>query len=318
MGGGTGTSTLLSGLKKYNVNLSVAVSTWDDGGSSGRLRKEFGVIPPGDIRQCLLALSNAPEDLKQLVGFRFAKGELSGHVVGNIMLSALEFLYGNVEVAIEKFANILQSTGQVFPVTLKPTLLSAKYANGRVVVGEHNIDEPSLNFESKIKSIQLKSNLSVNRKVLEAITKADIIIFGPGDLFTSTLPNLLVKGVKENLKKSKAQKILVTNIMTKHGQTNGFGTKDFVDEFKKYAGFYPNTVIVNTQKPEATDLKRYKTEKAEFVEPEVLLLKQTPVKVVLGDLIAFNKHKKQRGDNLKRSFIRHNSEKLAKIIISTI
>ena len=153
IGGGTGTYTLLSGLKKYPVNLSVVVSTADDGGSTGILRRELGVVPPGDIRQCLLGLSFAHQKTKDLFGFRFSEGELSGHVAGNIIISALEQIQGNIKDAVQTCAKILKVKGRVLPVTLKSTTLVAKYANGKTVVGEHNIDEPKSDLRFKIEEL---------------------------------------------------------------------------------------------------------------------------------------------------------------------
>lgn len=313
LGGGTGTSTLLSGLRKYFKNISVIVSTADDGGSTGMLRKELGVLPPGDIRQCLLGLSNAPREMQELFNYRFSKGNLSGHNVGNIILSALEKIYG-VQAGLLLAGKILNSTGEVIPVTLKPTVLSAVLDNGKIITGEHNIDEPNMNFESGIKNIELKPNQPVNPRVLEAIKKADVIIFGPGDLYTSTLPNLLVRGVRESIKRSKAQKIFITNIMTKFGQTQGYKASDFIVELEKYLGDSLDVVLVNKQVPKQEDLKKYAKEKAEFVEVDVDKLQKFKNRVIVQNFLQNGTYKKKPGDKLKRSFLRHNSLKLAKVI----
>jgi uncharacterized cofD-like protein len=315
IGGGTGTYTLLSGLKNYQADLSVIVSTADDGGSTGKLRKDLGVLPPGDIRQCLLGLSEARESLKQLFSFRFGRGSLSGHNVGNIILAVLEKNLG-VDAAIAVCGDLLQAKGQVLPVTLKPTVLSAIYQNGHKVVGEHNIDEiSSKNQVVRIKGLQLKSPVLANSKVIKAIKGADAIVFGPGDLYTSILPNLLVKGVKEAIGKSSAKKIYITNLMTKHGQTDGFKASDFVREISRYLGKAKlDAVLVNDQKPSLEWLKKYGKEKAEFVWPDISEIASLNIKVVADNLLADYVFFRQSGDKLTRSFLRHSPQKAAKII----
>ena len=308
IGGGTGTSTLLQGLKKYKVNLSVIVSTADDGGSTGKLRRELGVMPPGDIRQCLIALSNAPDKVKQMFNFRFAEGALTGHSAGNIILASLEKATGSIEKAITIISKKLKVNGNIYPATLKPTTLTAILSNGKKIIGEHNIDEPRGNSEFRIQNLELKPIGPVNPKAINAIKNADMIVFGPGDLYTSTVPNLLVKGIKEAVNKSKAKKVFITNIMTKHGQTDGFTSADFVRELEKYLHGKITIALINNKRPAAGFLASYKKEKAVFVEPEIGL------KAIAEDLISKNIFKKPSGDKLKRSLVRHDSSKLAKII----
>ncbi len=312
IGGGTGTFTLLSGLRKYPSNNTVIVSSADDGGSTGVLRKELGVMPPGDIRQCLVGLSYTQEEMKQLFNFRFNKGSLAGHSVGNIILAALEKIAGTEE-GINLASKMLNVRGQVLPVTLEPTVLSAVLANGRKIVGEHNIDEQNIKQQvASIKGLQLKPNAPANPKALKAIEAADAIIFGPGDLFTSTIPNLLAKGVASAVNKSKAKKILITNIMTKFGQTDGFKVSDFVNVLQKYLGGKINVVLANNKKPRDDVLKKYAGEKAKFVEANLKSGKN--LQVIGQDLISADVVKKASGDKLKRSFLRHDSNKLAKLI----
>ncbi len=313
IGGGTGTFTLLSGLRKYPSNNTVIVSSADDGGSTGILRKELGVMPPGDIRQCLVGLSYTQEEMKQLFNFRFDAGSLKGHSVGNIIIAALEKITGNVDDAINLASKMLNVRGQVLPVTLKPTFLSAVLENGKKILGEHNIDQPNVKLQiPNIKSLRLKPNGPANPKAITAIQSADVIIFGPGDLFTSTIPNLLVKGVAEALNKSKAKKVLISNIMTKHGQTDGFKASDFVRELEKYLGGKIDVVLENNKKPSPEVLKKYAAEKALFVEPD--LKDGKDLKIFTGDLTSKDIVKKTSGDKLKRSFLRHDSDKLAKLI----
>lgn len=309
IGGGTGTSTLLKGLKKYPANLSVIVSTADDGGSTGRLRKELGVLPPGDIRQCVVALSQKPKMAEEF-NFRYSAGPFKGHTVGNLILANLEKQYG-VNTSLAIVSEALKVKGQVLPVTLKPTILSAVLENGKKLVGEHNIDVPEK--RAAIKTISLSPNLPVNPKIVQALHKADAIVLGPGDLFTSVLPSLLVKGVKEAMDKSSAKKVLVGNIMTQPGQTDSYSPLDFVEVVNKYLGKKKlDTVLVNTKKPAAKVLADLKKQGALFIFPKVKDL--TGIKVVKADLVDKTTHKKAKGDVLNRSLLRHDSHKLAKLI----
>lgn len=318
IGGGTGTFTLLSGLRKYPSNNSVIASTADDGGSGGALKKELGVIPPGDFRQCLIGLSYTDEKIKELFGYRFSQGSLSGHTVGNIILAALEKTTGNIDEALEIAGKMLNIRGQIIPVTLKPTLLSAVLKNGKKIVGEHNIDEGKGVGNQQISKMVLTPSISANPKALEVIKKADVIIFGPGDLYTSTIPNLLVKGVKEAVVKSKAKKVLITNLMTKFGQTDGFVASDFAKELEKYLGSKIDYALVNNKKPSTDILKKYSAQKSKFVEADVKDLAQLKIEVIAQDFLSSDVIEKQKGDVLKRSILRHDTDKIAKVIWNLI
>lgn len=313
IGGGTGTFTLLSGLRKFPSNSSVIVSSADDGGSTGILRKDLGVFPPGDLRQCLVGLSNAEQPLKDLFSYRFDSGDLKGHNVGNIILAALEKITGSVENSVDLASKILNVRGQVLPVSLKPTILSAVLENGKIIRGEHNIDEPNGNLKFKIKNLKLEpTSIKANPKAIEVLKRADVIVFGPGDLYTSILPNILVKGVAEAINKSKAKKVLVTNIMTKYGQTDGFKSSDFVVELEKYLKGKIDIVLQNNQKPKNSILKKYASEKSEFINPD--LKSGSGLTVISANLLSDVKIKQSSSDKLKRSFLRHDCDKTAKII----
>ncbi len=313
IGGGTGTSTLLQGLKKYPVDLSVIVSTADDGGSTGILRKELGVIPPGDIRQCLLALSDVPKEVKELFNFRFSSGKLKGHNAGNIILAALEKISG-IEEGVSLASKMLNVRGQVLPVSLTPTTLSAILQNGKKIVGEHFIDDRKpIGKASPIKNLRL-SAAKANPRALKALGEADAIVFGPGDLYTSVLPSLLVSGINGAINRSKAKKLLVTNIMTKFGQTDGFKASDFVTETEAYLKGKIDYVLANNKKPSQEILRKYVKEKAEFVETDINALAKTKAETIALNLLSDSIIKKTAGDSLKRSWLRHDSEKLAKII----
>lgn len=319
IGGGTGTFTLLSGLKNFPSNNSVIVSSADDGGSTGRLRKELGVFPPGDLRQCLLGLSEGDNKLKEIFNYRFQKGELKGHNAGNIILAALEKITGDISSAIAAASQLLKVRGAVIPVTLRPTTLVATLGNGKKIVGEHNIDQPRRikNNELRIKNLQLKTFAPANSKAISALKTADVIVFGPGDLYTSIIPNLLAKGIKEAIDESKARKILVTGLMTRPGQTDGFKPWDFIKEVNKYLGKKKlDAVIVNTEKPDAKMLAVYKKQGAEFVVPETTGLKG--IEILKADLLSGQVFKKTQHDKVRRSLLRHNSNKLAKLIYENI
>ncbi len=315
IGGGTGTFTLLSGLRKFPTNNSVIVSSADDGGSTGRLRKDLGVFPPGDLRQCLVGLSYTEEHLKQLFNFRFDKGELQGHTVGNIILAALEKLTGRVNEALLLAGKILNVRGAVIPVTLKPTLLTAVLNNSKKIVGEHKIDQPRKiqNSKFKIQNLFLKPNWPANPQAVTVLKQADVIVFGPGDLYTSILPNLLAKGIKQAIDASRAKKVLVVNLMTRPGQTDKFTLTDFVSELNRHLGKKKlDVAVINTKKPDVKILTKYKKTGAEFIEPEISKLKN--IEILKAELLSHILFKKAKGDGLERSFLRHDANRLARLI----
>ncbi len=302
IGGGTGSYTILRGLKNHDLSLTAIVSMMDSGGSTGRLRDEFGFLPPGDVRRCLLALSPDTSSLRELFEYRFSKGKgLNGHSLGNLFLTALRDIKGEEEKAIQEAARILNIKGRVVPVTTNNCQMGAVLENDQVVVGETNIDIPRHNPELRIKKLFLVPQPRACKQALKAIKEADKIIIGPGDLYTSVLPNLLVKGIKRAITDSKANKIFVCNIMTKHGETTGFKASDFVNETEKYVGKgVIDVVVCNNKKPQVKLIKEYEKERAEFVEPD---LKNNDYKVIRTDLL----------HNI--DLARHSPEKLASTII---
>ena len=319
IGGGTGTFTLLAGLRKFPSNNSVIVSPADDGGSTGILRRELNVMPPGDIRQCLVGLSYTEPEMRDLFLYRFATGSLKGHTVGNIIIAALEKITGRSERAIALAAKMLNVRGEVMPAMLVPARLSATLKNGAKVIGEHAVDEPAKPRISPIASLALTPSSPANPRALAAIKKADVIIFGPGDLFTSILPNILARGIREAILKSPAKKILVTNIMTKRGQTDRFLASDFVITLNQYLASGKiksviDTAVVNTKKPNPKWLAHYKKEGALFVEPDIDRIETTDAAAITGDFLSSHTVQKTAGDTLTRSFLRHDSDKTAQAI----
>lgn len=268
IGGGTGVFNVLTGLKNYSYHLSAIVSIADDGGSSGVLREEFGILPPGDLRRALVALSPSSSILAQLFNYRFENGSsLKGHSFGNLFITALERITGDFNQAIKEAGKILSIKGEVIPVSLGNTRLVAKLENNELIIGESNIDVPKHNPSLKIKKVFLSPSVSANPEALKAIKLADFIIIGPGDLYTSILPNFLVKGIKEAVKRSKGKKVYFCNIMTKYGETNNFTAKDFYAIIEKYLGKgIIDYFIINSKKPKRKYLEIYKKENSFFVK----------------------------------------------------
>lgn len=310
IGGGSGTFMVLSALRDYNLNLTAIVSMADDGGSTGALRDQYGVLPPGDVRRALVALSQESKTLRELFNYRFGAGDLEGHSFGNIFLSALEKISGNFASAVKEASRVLNLKGSVLPVTLNNIRLNAKLADGKIIKGETNIDIP-LRARAKIEKIWLSPAARINPEAKKAILSADLIVIGPGDLYTSLVPNFLVSGVSRAVKKSRAKKIYVCNLMTKYGETQGFHAEDFVLEIEKYLGRdILDYAIFNSQRPSLQILARYKKEKAEFIEPpnvRHLVSDIAKPRYILADLL----------DN--SSLIRHEpKKKLAKVLISML
>ena len=295
---------MLSGLRKYPVELTAVVSMADDGGSTGVLREEFGILPPGDVRRVLVAMSHSERLLSDLFNYRFEEGGLKGHTFGNIMLTALERVTGSFEDAVDEAGRILRVKGKVFPVTLDNVRLLAELEDGTVVRGETNIDIPRHDGRLRISKIWLEPQAQLNPKVVEAVEGADLVIIGPGDLYTSIVPNLLVSGMKEALKKSRAKKVYVTNLMTKWGETTGFTAADFLVVLEKHLGKRMlDYVVVNTKRPQSERAQHYEKENAEFVEPGNLPSHPIPV---FGDYLR------------NRGFVRQDPERLAKVLMSLI
>ncbi len=305
IGGGTGTYTALLGLKKYPVNLTAIVSMVDDGGSTKVLREEFGVLPPGSVRPALVALSHAPQALSNLFEFRFPEGTsgLGGHSFGNLFLTALAEQLGSFEEAIEEAGRILNIHGKVIPSTLEHCKLIAQLENGQVIEGETNIDIPKHDGNLKIEKVWLNPPCKGNAKAIEAIREADVIVIGPGDLFTSIMPNFLVEGIAQAVRENRAKKVFVCNLMTKFGETNGFTAQDFVEALERYLGEGVLThIIINTKRPSPERVRKYEEAHAHFVEYTIKELRQRKLKVIEEDVLR------------PVGLIRHNSDALARII----
>ena len=306
MGGGTGTFTVLTALKKYPIHLTAIVSMADDGGSTGILRDQYGVLPPGDVRRALVALSDSSETMRELFNYRFGSGGLQGHSFGNLFLTALEKVTGNFASALQEASNILNINGEVAPVTLDNVRLCARLADGKIVRGETNIDIPRAPHRSPIEEIWLEPEARMNPSLKRILKSADLIILGPGDLYTSIIPNLLVPGVKDEIAKSKAKKVFLCNLMTKRGETDGFTGEDFLKTIEQYLGKNVlDAAIFNNKKPPERLLRKYHREGADFVEPPAPPKTKRGPKYILEDLIDTDK------------FVRHGPlRKLGKLLVS--
>ena len=318
IGGGTGSFVVLSGLKYYGLDLNAVVAMTDSGGSTGKLRDQLGVLPPGDLRQALVALSESSEIWRKLFTYRFENGDLRGHNFGNIFLSAIEKITNSNQEAIDRAADILQTAGRVVPITFDKCTLCARYSDGSVIEGESNIDE----YEKEginIDIVYLKPPASINLEAKRVLERCDSIVFGPGDLYTSVLPNLIVTGVSEIIQYLKSKKIFVVNLMSKTGQTTGFKVSTFIDEIEKYLGEGElNYVIVNTKKPSEKILKNYvEEEKVHLVEDDVGGTYRK-AKIIRADVLSEISYEKPSSDKLRRSFIRHDSQKLAKVLYKIV
>jgi len=311
IGGGTGNFAVLSGLRSYPVDISAVVSMADDGGSTGILRDELGVLPPGDVRQCIVALSNSSTLMRSLMNYRFENGGLGGHSFGNLLLSALEKVTGSFEKAVEEVGKIMVIKGKVIPVTTHEARLKMVLKNRRVLEGEREI-YLSQEIEEGYKSIYLEPYPEANPHAITAIEEADVIIIGPGGLHTSIIPNLLVEGVSDAIANSRARKVFVSNLMNRKGQTTGYTVSRYLDELLKYFGKDVfDFIIVNKQLPPDELINIY-AEEGELVSNDVKD-KRIIEANLLGELRELPKK-----DLMKRNLIRHDPHKLAQEIVGII
>ena len=310
IGGGTGISSILTGLRRRHVEPCAIVTMFDSGGSSGLLSEEFDYPPFGDLRQCLLALSDDAPDyqaFRDAFKFRFGPGtSLNGHSVGNLLLAALTSVSNDVEQAIDGVSRILHVNGQVIPVTLDRADLCAELEDGHIIRGESNIDLRG-SATPRIKRIFLDRHAETNPRAVRAVMEADAVVLGPGDLYTSVLPNLLASGLSDAIASCRASRIYVCNLMTKHGETDGFRASDFVAEVVHYMA--PATldwVVVNSDTPNETVLRAYEAEEAYLVRPDVETLARCARGVMITPLVS------------SELPLRHDSDRVTAAIIKAI
>lgn len=320
MGGGTGTFVTLKGLKNHPCSLSAIVTMSDSGGSNKRLRDEFGLLPTSDIRQCFVALSDENGGtglMRKLFMHRFEKGTgISGMTFGNLFMAALTDILGSQKDAIQQTGKVLKIRGTVLPVSYSDTNLMAQYEDGSIVTEEHFIDEPVHDGKIKISRVWLKPEAQVNPDAVKAIKEADMIVIGPGDLYTSVVPNLLVKGIPEALRESKGKKVYVMNLMTKWGQTYNFTTSDHVATLEHYIKKPFDYVVVNTTPLSKMAVALY----AKNYEYPVIddLPNKAGYTIIRGDVAGTQMVQKAKSDALVRSLIRHDSEKLASALMKIL
>ncbi|HDY66204.1 MAG: uridine diphosphate-N-acetylglucosamine-binding protein YvcK [Candidatus Scalindua sediminis] len=310
IGGGTGLPRALEGLKTYSENPTAIVTVTDSGRSSGAIREQYGILPPGDARNCLIALSESEEqekDLYQLFQYRFNKGPLNGMSLGNLLMAALTDMTGSFELALKKASKILAIKGKVLPSTLTSTHICAELEDGSTVEEEFNVRAPQ---KPPIKKVFLKSNnVECLPEAISEINKADIVVIGPGSLYTSIISNLLVGGIKEALQNTKAMKIYICNIVTQPGQTDNYTASDCVKTIIKYLGEgILDYVLVNDNFPNDDILEKYRSEGAEIIAIDEDLTKIN-VEVEVTDLIENIEQKRILWE--KQDLIRHDPEKLA-------
>ena len=306
IGGGHGLSNLLLGLKEYTSNITAIVTVADSGGSSGRLREEFNIVAPGDIRNCLVALADAPVLMGDLFQFRFSKdSQLQGHNFGNLFLTAMyQLTGGDFEKAVKESSKVLAIRGRVVPSTVSNVHLVAEYVDGTITEGEAQIPNPDV----RIKRLYLKpEDAAPTAEALEAIANSEIIILGPGSLYTSILPNLIICGMAEAIRRSSAFKIYVCNVMTQHGETDGFNAIDHLTAIIEHTSKdIVDACVVNTAMASPEMLNRYQTEKSYPVEPNTDRLKGMGYKVAEENLLS------------EKDYVRHDSEKLTQALIRII
>lgn len=309
IGGGTGLSTMLRGLKYYTSNITAIVTVGDDGGGSGDLREDLGMLPPGDIRNCILALADTEPLMEDLLQYRFKDGRLKNQSFGNLFLAAMAGISDNFEEAVQKMSSVLAVTGKVIPVTLDNMQLIAKLQNGNIVEGESQIPEEAINQNSRIDELRIKpENAKPLKEALDALKEADAIVMGPGSLYTSITSNLLVKDISKAVRKSNAIKIYISNIMTQPGETTGFKVSDHLKVLRKYGGKdIVDYAIVNTGEITEELKEKYNQEGAELVKLDEEDIKSMGIKIVGENLV-----------KIQNGTVKHDSDKLAEVLADTI
>lgn len=309
IGGGTGLSTMLRGLKLYTNNITAIVTVGDDGGGSGKLRADLGMLPPGDIRNCILALADTEPIMEDLLQYRFKEGSLKGQNFGNLFLAAMAGISENFEDAVQKMSSVLAVTGKVLPVTLDDMKLIAELENGNIVEGESIIPEEVIKQKSKIKQLKIDPEKAKPlMDALVAIKEADAIVMGPGSLYTSIIPNLLVEDIVQGINKSDAIKIYISNVMTQPGETDDFAVSDHIKTLMKYSGKNSVQYVIANNGTIPTDIEeRYLSQGSKLVKLDYENIEDLNVKVVETDLVRITK-----------GYVKHDAEHLAQVLMTTI
>ena len=311
IGGGTGSTTVLEGLKKKkDLDLNVIVGMMDDGGSNAVVRDEFGLLPLSDLRKSIIALSQENENqmLRNLFTYRFSQGDgLKGHTLGNLLMIAMTEITGSEIEAIEMFKYFFSVTGNIIPVTLDKVHLVAEYDDGSKVVGEHLIDEPE--DDKKIVKFYFDNKAQAYQGAVDTIMSSDYIIIGPGDLYTTTLANIIVDGIPQALQKTKAKLIFISNLMSKKGQTRGLTLESMLSLVEGYIGRKFDYVLLNNGRIPQKAYKRYIKQGEHIFKDDI---KKNGREIIRADLVANSVIKKDKGDALDRSLVRHDPDKVAR------
>lgn len=312
IGGGTGLSVILRGIKKVTGNLTAIVTVADDGGGSGKLREDLGMLPPGDIRSCILAMADEEGLMQELLKYRFTEGMLEGQNFGNLLIAALNGICGNFEAAVAKTNEILRVRGQVLPVTSSDVHLCALLENGALICGESKIQPEVLLQKSPIAKVFLKPEKpAATAMALEAIHKADLILMGPGSLFTSIIPNFLVDGISEAIRDAMGRKILVCNMMTQPGETDRYTVWDHTARAAEYVGEKNiEYVIANNKVIDKDALKPYNEDGAEQIVPTAedrRRLQESGITLIENNFV-----------EIKKGYIRHDADRIASVVYGLI
>lgn len=306
IGGGSGISVVLRGLKYLPVDLTAIVTVADDGGSSGFLRKEFDMPAPGDLRNVMVALSNVEPLTEEVFQYRFKEDSfIGGHPLGNLLIIAMKELTGDIRTAVDRLRKLFNIKGKILPATTEKVVLMAEKEDGKIVEGESHI--PIIG--EKIKRVYYKEEVEAPEENLKALEEADLIIFGIGSLYTSIIPNLLLKGIKESLKKSKAKKIYICNAMQQPGETEGYTVSDHIKAINENIGEgVIDSVIVDPRDIPKDILERYKSMNSDKVELDREKIREYNVELIERDILEIDPH----------GMVRHHPYKLSAIIYSLI
>lgn len=306
IGGGTGISTMLRGLKTYTSNITAIITVSDDGGGSGCLRNDLGMLPPGDIRNCMLALAETEPVLEKLLKYRFTEGSLKGQCFGNLFLAAMNGISGSFEQAVKHMGEVLAVTGTVYPVTEENVYLIAELADGTQIRGESRIGAHHNTHPGRIKHVMLdKPHVKPLNQIIKAIDEADLIVLGPGSLYTSIIPNLLVDGVSKAIAEAHATRLYVCNIMTQPGETEEYTVGEHITAINNHAGHsIIDVCLVNNGKIKPAILKNYQEDGADQVMIDLSKIKRMGVRLLEKDFV-----------KISNDLVRHDSDKLAEAII---
>jgi uncharacterized cofD-like protein len=306
IGGGTGTSTLLRGLKSYTSNITAIVTVADDGGGSGVLRSDLGILPPGDIRNCMLALAETEPVLEKLLSYRFTEGSLKGQSFGNLFLAAMNGISNSFEEAVKYMGDVLAITGRIYPVTEDNIFLVAELEDGTQIRGESRIGAHNRTHPGKIKQVMLdKTSVAPVKQAIDAIYEADVIVLGPGSLYTSVIPNLLVEGVAKAISESRAIKVYACNIMTQPGETENYTVGDHIEAIYSHVDTpFIDVCIANNGKIQSDILKKYQNDGSIPVAIDNQTIKKLGVRLVEKNLV-----------KIRKDFVRHDSDHLAQTIM---